>query len=137
MPPPTILLDTSALYALIARDDKNHQAVSACLRRLASEGTRLLVIEPVFIESMTLIKRRLGSDVAITAGQKLRTSKVAELTSWGTADRDATWAAFVRYADKDWSYVDCACFAAMQTLGVTTAVSLDHHFQQMGFQRLP
>lgn len=122
---------------MVAKDDRHHAAVTACLRGLAKDGIRLLVIEPVFSEAMTLVKRRLGSAVAIKMGESLRASRVAELASWSEPDREAAWTVFVRYADKDWSYVDCACLATMRSLDLTTAVSLDHHFEQMGVERLP
>lgn len=38
--------------------------------------------------------------------------------------------------DKEWSLTDCTSFVAMKQLGVTEALSGDHHFQQAGFTAL-
>lgn len=38
--------------------------------------------------------------------------------------------------DKDWSLTDCISFLAMQTEGLTEALTGDHHFEQAGFHRL-
>lgn len=36
--------------------------------------------------------------------------------------------------DKEWSLVDCISFVVMQELGITEALTGDHHFEQAGFQ---
>jgi predicted nucleic acid-binding protein len=39
----------------------------------------------------------------------------------------------LRYADKDFSYVDATSFAVMERLGLQTAFAFDEHFMQYGF----
>ncbi len=46
------------------------------------------------------------------------------------------WQLWRTRLDKDWSLVDCASFAAMTRLGLTDALTADHHFDQAGFVRL-
>ena len=38
--------------------------------------------------------------------------------------------------DKTWSLTDCISFLVMQELGLTIAVTTDHHFEQAGYQIL-
>jgi uncharacterized protein len=38
--------------------------------------------------------------------------------------------------DKDWSLTDCISFEVMTDLGLTDAVTGDHHFKQAGFNLL-
>jgi predicted nucleic acid-binding protein len=38
--------------------------------------------------------------------------------------------------DKGWSLTDCISFAVMADLGLTDALTGDHHFEQAGFQAL-
>ncbi|MCC6125388.1 MAG: type II toxin-antitoxin system VapC family toxin [Pirellulales bacterium] len=43
---------------------------------------------------------------------------------------------FSKRTDKNWSLTDCISFAIMQELGISEALSADHHFLQAGFVSL-
>ena len=43
---------------------------------------------------------------------------------------------FEQRPDKEWSLCDCTSFVVMQELGITEALSTDHHFDQAGFTAL-
>jgi predicted nucleic acid-binding protein len=53
-----------------------------------------------------------------------------------TTDAGA-WNPLKRRQDKEWSLVDASSFVVMQRLGITEALTTDHHFVQAGFVRLP
>jgi predicted nucleic acid-binding protein len=38
--------------------------------------------------------------------------------------------------DKNWSLVDCTSFVLMESEGITTSLTSDHHFGQAGFIQL-
>ena len=38
--------------------------------------------------------------------------------------------------DKEWSLTDCISFEVMAELGLTEALTADHHFEQAGFRAL-
>ncbi|MDT7605420.1 MAG: uncharacterized protein QOF61_3417 [Acidobacteriota bacterium] len=42
------------------------------------------------------------------------------------------WEIFRDYADKDWSFTDCASKALIERLGIKTAFAFDRHFRQFG-----
>jgi len=43
---------------------------------------------------------------------------------------------FLQRHDKSWSLTDCASFHVMTDLGITEALTGDHHFEQAGFVAL-
>lgn len=49
---------------------------------------------------------------------------------------ERAWDLYDRRPDKDWGHTDCISFVVMQDLGLTTAFTADHHFEQAGFVRL-
>ncbi len=49
---------------------------------------------------------------------------------------ERAWELYDQRPDKDWGHTDCISFIVMQDLGLTTAFTADHHFEQAGFIRL-
>lgn len=133
MPSKQIITDTSALYALVDRRDQNHLAAAHFLKQHVVPKS-LVVSNHVFDETMTLVRMRLGVDVAVQLGLRLRNSKFIEMFTFGTGEEMATWRIFCKYRDKEWSYTDCACFAVAQQRDTDQVFSFDHHFTQMGLQ---
>lgn len=130
------IIDTSALYAAIDKNDPNHFRAARFLKSYSQNGVFILS-NHVFDETMTLVKMRLGMSVALQLGLRLRNSRHIERIIFGQREEIATWHIFSRYADKGWSYTDCASLALARQLGIDSAFAFDHHFRQMGLQVLP
>ncbi|MBN1993140.1 MAG: type II toxin-antitoxin system VapC family toxin [Anaerolineae bacterium] len=130
------IADTSGLYALVDRKDPHHAEAVAFLKTYAAVGS-LLVSNHIFDEAMTTVKARLGMQVALQLGIRLRNSRFVEMVVFSTAEEQETWRIFSRYTDKGWSYTDCACLALAQQRNIQQAFSFDHHFRQMGLTILP
>ncbi len=132
----TVIADTSGLYALVDRADPHHARAAAFLKAQAAPGS-LLVSNHVFDETMTLVKARLGMEVALQLGIRLRNSRFIEMVIFGGAEEQEVWRIFSHYTDKGWSYTDCACLALARQRDIRQAFSFDHHFLQMGLTRVP
>jgi hypothetical protein len=130
------IVDTSGLYALVDRKDPHYAKAAAFLKAQAAVGS-LLVSNHVFDETMTLVKARLGMQVALQLGIRLRNSRFVEMVIFTAAEEQETWRVFSRYADKAWSYTDCACLVLAQQRNIQQAFSFDHHFEQMGLVKVP
>jgi len=131
-----ILVDTSALCALVDSGERRHQTVVKFIQERSAEFT-LLVSDYVLDETLTWVKNRFGAKRAIEFGRKLRASDFCRYHVLSPQDEAATWAIFEKYDDKAWSYTDCSCLAVMQRLHITEVLSLDAHFHQMGVQVWP
>jgi uncharacterized protein len=85
----------------------------------------------VYIETMTLVKRRLGPDVAIRVGWELRENRIFSWIALTQELEQETWALFRRYDDKDWSYPGCELLVLANKLKIADVFAFDDHFRQM------
>ncbi|MCP3960407.1 MAG: type II toxin-antitoxin system VapC family toxin [bacterium] len=133
-----VLVDTGAIYAFVTRTDPHHEAAKSFIRTWL-EGRGVFVLpDVVFAETMTLLKARLGTGIALRVGQELRRNPAYSWTPLGEEGERHTWALFQRFDDKDWSYTDCAILALSQREKVPRVFAFDHHFDQMpDIERLP
>jgi predicted nucleic acid-binding protein len=121
---------------LVDRRDPHHVEAAAFLKAQAAVG-RLLVSNHIFDETMTLVKARLGMQVALQLGLRLRNSRLVEMVIFSSAEEQETWRVFSHYTDKQWSYTDCACLVLARQRNLQHAFSFDHHFMQMGLTKVP
>lgn len=132
----TVIADTSGLYALVDRNDPHHIRAANFLKAQAGVGS-LLLSNHVFDETMTLVKARLGMQVALQLGIRLRNSRFVEMVIFSAAEEQETWRVFSHYTDKEWSYTDCACLVLARQRNIQQAFSFDHHFAQMNLVKVP
>lgn len=124
-----VMVDTSAVYALLDRSDTNHTRAVELLKKM--QGERLLVTLTNFIvaEAHALVLTRLGHGLARTWLKNLRwpvERVVAE-------DEERAREIILAYEDKAFSYTDATTFAVMERTGIKIAFAFDNHFLQFGF----
>ena len=126
----TILVDTSALYALLDEDDANHDsAVRGWTRLLATElpTTHTYVV----VETSALVQRRLG----MAAVEQLHRGllPVVRIT---TVDASTHGRAVERWRTerlRKLSLVDVTSFVVMRDQGLADAFAYDDDFPREGF----
>jgi predicted nucleic acid-binding protein len=130
-----IFVDTSALYAFMSEDDRNHERARQRWNSLITSDDKLLTNSYVLVESITLIQQRLGMKYVRAflsqfipilnvdwLGQEHHSRAVEQLL---TADRHQL------------SLVDCSSFETMRRLGIKRVFSFDEHFRQQDFEVIP
>lgn len=127
-----VLVDTSAVYALIDRDDTHHRRATAILRALPRRGLTPLLTNFIVAESHALLLSRLGAD---TARDWLLT-QIWPIEPVTPTDEKKAREIIHRYLDKSFSYTDATSFAVMERLHVREAFAFDPHFQQYGLRLL-
>jgi predicted nucleic acid-binding protein len=128
-----ILVDTSAVFALVDRSDANHAAAVGALRTLRGRRTNPILTNFIVAESHALLLARIGADIA---RQWLR-ANVWTIDRVTEDDEREARHTIERYTDKTFSYTDATSFAVMKRRGIRTALAFDAHFRQYGFQLLP
>lgn len=125
-----VLVDTSAVFALLDRGDANHVAARGTLEQLKRRRADPLLTNFIVAESHALASSRLGADVARRwlLGNVWSVERVTE------NDESKAFTIVGSYADKTFSYTDATSFAVMERLGLRMAFAFDPHFLEYGFQ---
>ena len=90
-----IFVDTSAHYALINKEDVDHQKAVTFLKELAREKAILICSNFIVSEVYTLIMRKIGRDKAIHYVQNLRESTRIERIF--EEDEKQAWKIILKY----------------------------------------
>lgn len=123
-----VLWDSSAILALLDRDDADHARAVAIAREIAAGKRPSFSTHYIEAEAHALLLRKLGRTIArewlLTGGLPVvRASEEEEQRA-----REI----LAQYTDKDWSLCDAISFAVLEARRVQTAFSFDIHFRQYG-----
>lgn len=124
-----ILVDTSAVYALIDRDDRNHSAAKTKLTALRKKRLEPFLTNFIVAECHALLLTRLGIGIART----WLLSNVWQVEPIVAADEQRARDIIRRYVDKDFSFVDATSISIMERMELRSVFSFDRHFEQYGF----
>ncbi|MGH7876549.1 MAG: type II toxin-antitoxin system VapC family toxin [Candidatus Dormibacteraceae bacterium] len=126
-----MFVDTSALYAILDRDDANHAAAAAIFPTVLASG-RVVTHSYVMVETAALVQHRLGmvavrrlvDDLFGAVGvvwvdEQIHLSGVASLLAGGHGQI---------------SLVDYVSFDLMRRRGITSAFAFDADFARQGFE---
>ena len=126
----SVLVDTTAFYALVDADDANHERAVAAWRMIADEEAMLVTHNLVVVESIALVQARMG----LAAVRDLVPFLESAETTWlGPDDHEVILAALLARDRRGVSFVDQASFHMMRKQGVRRALTFDRHFAREGF----
>ncbi len=125
-----ILVDTSAVYALLDRDDEFHSAARATLQNLGKGRVEPVLTNFIVAECHALSLSRLGPRVA----RDWLMNNIWPVERVTAGDESKAKEVILQYTDKTFSYTDATSFAVMERLGLRRAFAFDPHFRQYGFQ---
>ncbi|HKY09277.1 MAG TPA: PIN domain-containing protein [Candidatus Binatia bacterium] len=126
------LVDTSAIYALLARQDANHHKALTVLRSLPRRGLTPVLSNFIVAETHALLLSRMGSKVARDWLMK----QIWTIEAVTASDEKKAKEIIERYDDKTFSYTDATSFALMDRLEIKEAFAFDVHFLQYGLKLL-
>ena len=130
-----IFIDTSAVYALLDANDKNHERAGVAWLHWLDQRDSFVSSSYVLLESISLLQRRLGMNAVRQFHEELM--PVVQV-QWITADLHAVAvSAFLAAGRRDLSLVDCTSFELIRRLGLRTVFAFDRHFAEQGFALSP
>lgn len=136
MPANQVFLDTSALLALVNRDDAIHVTAAAVEADLTNQRIPLVTSDWVLLEFLNGASGLSLRAAAARLTDRLRTSARVALIP---ATREAWDAALTLYRDrpdKEWSFVDCSSILICEEQGIRRVFTHDRHFAQAGLEVL-
>lgn len=124
-----IFVDTGAWFAAVTPTDQNHESAPAFL---SANREPSITTDYVVDEMLTLLRARGERQRALTLGERFFAGDVAEIYQLTTEDVQRAWEVFRTYADKDWSFTDCASKIIIAKFKINAAFAFDYHFRQFG-----
>jgi predicted nucleic acid-binding protein len=130
-----VFIDTSALYALMDADDRDHERARDAWAQWLDQPTQFLTSNYVLLESLALIQHRLGSQAARQFDEELMP---VLRVHWIDAELHATALKMVlAIGQRDLSLVDCTNIELMRRLGHRTIFAFDRHYPEQGLTQVP
>lgn len=130
----TVFVDTSAMYALVDRDDAMHEVAAQTFRFLVN-GERLVSHNYVLLEAIALTQRRLGLEAVRDLNDRL--VPLIDIRWIDPEDHRAAAEAMLAAGRKRVSLADWASFALMRRYRVDLAFTFDRDFAGQGFELIP
>jgi uncharacterized protein len=127
-----VFLDTGAFLALADEDDKYHSAATSFYTELLQAKAQLLTSNFVLCETYSLIRFKVGHRAAVEFMKSFAGIKILRVSE---AIEQTAKIIFIRYDDKDFSFVDCTSFALIDYHRLDLAFAFDTHFRQYRFKR--
>lgn len=128
-------VDTSALYALLDKDDSTHKRVTTTWNQLIDSDATLVTTNYVLLETFALAQNRLGIESVRATQQDLLPLLSVE---WVDAElHGLSVIALLTAGRTKLSLVDCVSFETMRRRSIKTAFTVDKHFAEQGFRIVP
>lgn len=124
-------VDTSAIYAILDRNDSNHDAAKTCWHALLDSDDALVTTNYVVVESCALAQSRLGMDAVRSIQEDVL--PVMEIVWVDAATHSLAVTALLAAQRRKLSLVDCVSFAVMRAIGSQVAFAFDQHFVEERF----
>ena len=130
-----IFIDTSAFYALLDRDDRNHQRGKKAWMKILEDDSTVVTSNYIFLETFALLQSRLGLEAV--RGFQEDVVPILQVEFVTPDIHRAGMAALLSAGRRGLSLVDCVSFELMRNLGIKIAFTFDAHFKEQGFNAIP
>ena len=124
-------IDTSAIYAILDRNDANHEAARSCWFQLLDSDHPIFTTNYVVVESCALAQSRLGVDAVRSIHEQIL--PVMEIVWVDETTHSLAMSALLAAHRRKLSLVDCVSFAVMRQKASQVAFAFDQHFVEERF----
>lgn len=130
-----LYVDTSAFFAVMDADDRNHKQARQVWQDVLNSGAILVCTNYILVETLALLRHRLG----MPAVRSFQTDVIPVLKiEWVSETLHAAAVSALLVANRrQLSLVDCVSFETMRSMGLKQVFAFDPDFSQQGFHRMP
>jgi predicted nucleic acid-binding protein len=132
-----IFVDTSAWFALNARNDGHHERARRFVASLRAEPVLFLTNDYIIDETLTLLRFRVSHTQARSFLRLVERSPQISREQVTPGDLERAEEIFVKYRDTMCSFTDCVSFAFMEGRVMEDAFAFDADFSQFGIRVHP
>ncbi len=132
---PIIIADTSALYSLMNRLDRNHRAARAAAEELAHRADNVLVPWDVFVETMNTVGKKNGHTQALAIADYLTKTPLFLVIDVSERARREALGRFGRQPESV-SFADCLVMAVDDEYETKRIFGFDQAFDRNGYRIL-
>lgn len=133
----TVFVDTGAWFAIADKSDQHHQSAKEHLRSILESGDRLVTSSLVVHETVMLLSRRLSKVAALKFLDLIDKDENVEVMHGDAVVEQEAYQIFRKYAEHDFSIVDCVSFVLMKNHSLRRVFTFDKHFRTMRFSVEP
>ena len=123
-----VLVDSSAVLALLNNQDRWHEEATAVLKSLVVKGVTFAMTNFLVAECHALLLVRLDRNIA----REWLLTFDWNLIRVTPGDESFAREIIKRYHDKGFSLTDAISFAVIRRYGINLAFTFDQHFRQYG-----
>jgi len=127
-----IFFDSSAFFILLS---EGHISRSLVLTYIET-ARKIIITNFIYDETLTLIRMKMGISKSIELQKYLKNNEMVEIEEVTFKDMALADEIFSKYKDKSYSYTDCTSFAFLKKMKVSTVLTTDKHFKQVGVKNL-
>lgn len=132
-----LFVDTAGWMACVDVSDPACATARAARDTALRTGSLLVTTDYVVDETLTLLRSRLGIDVAEAWWILVERSSRIRWESINGVRAEKARHEFFRHRDKLWSFTDCTSLVVMHEMKIRDVLTTDRDFVQMGFRILP
>ncbi len=133
-----VFVDTSGWANVFIHSDAHHRMASTLLNGYRRERRKIFTTNYVLAElsAVLLSPFRVPNDFRDGILQEIKAAGWVTIVQVEDLLDQDSWEYLFSRRDKNYSLVDCSSFVLMEKLGLSLALTTDHHFEQAGFIRL-
>jgi predicted nucleic acid-binding protein len=123
--------DTSALFALLARDDRMHRRARKNFLHFQRHKAELATSSYILVETMALLQHRIG--VGPVHDFHARIYPLLDVVWVEESWHAKAYQRLASMNQRSLSFVDCLSFEIMEVRDIRIAFAFDRHFEENGF----